>query len=714
MATAHRPQQLCAPRSTLTFVMLRDGYTHPLAYRDTIISGKTCALCRLMICSTGKLLVNLDSYKMHNQYDSLTPRLPELSAVSREESTISGQSPLIEKLKQLAELNWSTSQYISDLKNSWEVRKGNFNDRETIQITAPADSLYGAHGFVPLTDIEPASSKRNYRVLRKWLSTCMASHEGCHLSHSMTDESAEETTVLPTRVIDVGDVKEHRAKPRLFVSNKASGQYIALSHRWSKEVATKLKSDNLSRYQKELPVNDMPPTFQDAIEVTRQLGFRYLWIDSLCIIQDDESDWSHESHRMGTIFEEAVCTIAAVDSVDDNGIDHGLFLPRDTDPLSVKLTIPYKKVPLSKLSQRAFKTHTSVYVWKKQWLREIPTIKTCDKNTITIRPRIVSSYERLLSRRLIYYTKNKLSWSCFTESGEEEGGDPKQAARTPLLPLWRRSYYPIFRTWEPIISDYQRCQLTFSKDRLAAVGGISARLEAHFSCKIYAGIVFQSPCDAAENLLWYASKAPLRTFNEFHAPSWTWVAFNGETSFFMPTPPGTSDLLISRLDFKTRNQSESTDPSKDCKGTCVSGSVSFEGPAEKLTRQCKLKDLKIAGGPIDPISEREILAGILGRALVPNIVIPRFGELGKEVRMPYNPPVPDHTEILEDKCGCIVGFFIPDLEEELEQATGEQQIICVGVKRYQDQYREFNSRDRGCMFQPRSKDFKSEFMGRGA
>ncbi|KAF4467376.1 HET-domain-containing [Fusarium albosuccineum] len=681
--------------------MLRDGYTHPLADRDTITSGKTCALCRLMVCSTGKLSVDLDSYKMDNQYHYLTPRLPELPAVSRGGSTILGPSPVIEKLKPLVELNWSTSQYDGERGNSWEVRKGNFNDGETIQITAPADSLYGAHGFVPLTDVEPASSKRNYTGLRKWLSTCMASHEGCCSSHSMTNKSAEEITVLPTRVIDVGNPKEHGPKPRLFMSKKASGQYIALSHRWSKAVATKLKSDNLIRYQQELPVNDMPPTFQDAIEVTRQLGFRYLWIDSLCIIQDDESDWSHESHRMGTIFEEAGCTIAAVNSVDDNGIDHGLFLPRDTDPLSVKLTIPYKKVPLSKLSQRVFKSHTSVYIWKMQWLRELPTMKTCNENTITIRPRIVSSWrrlprsnwykrgwvlqERLLSRRLIYYTKNKLSWSCFAESGEEEGGDPKEAARISLLPLRKGSDYPTFDIWKHIISDYQRCQLTFSKDRLAAVGGISARLEAHFSCEIYAGILFHSPRDAAENLLWYSSKAPLRTFNEFHAPSWTWVAFNGETSFFMPTPHVTSDLLITRLGFNIRNQCESTDPSKDCKGTCVSGSVSFEGPAGKLTRQSKLKNLKIAGSPIDLIGEREIMAGILGHALVPDFAIPRFDEMGNKVRVPYNPPVPDHTEILADKCGCILGFFIPDLEEELDQATGEQQIICVGVKRYQDQ-----------------------------
>ncbi|KAM0236650.1 hypothetical protein ACHAP5_009286 [Fusarium lateritium] len=638
---------------------------------------------------------------MNDQYSSLAPILSELPAVSRQGITISGLSPVIEKLEPLVELDWSTGQYVGELKNDWEIRKGNFNDGETIQITAPADSLYGAHGLVPLTDVEPASSEKNYRGLRKWLSTCMLSHEGCRSSHSMTNKSTEETTVLPTRVIDVGDPKEHRPKPRLFMSKKTSGQYIALSHRWSKAIATTLKSDNLSRYQEELPVDDMPPTFRDAIEVTRQLGFRYLWIDSLCIIQDDKSDWSNESHRMGTIFEEAGCTIAAVDSVDDNGIDHGLFLPRDTDPLSVKLTIPYEIVPLGELSQRVFQTHTSVYVWKMRWLRELPIMKACDKNTITIRPRIVSSWrgvphsnwykrgwvlqERLLSRRLIYYTKSKISWSCFTESGEEEGGDPNEPVRFPLLPLRRGSDYPIFPIWKSIISDYQGCQLTFSKDRLAAVAGISSRLEAQLHCKIYAGILYHSPRDAADNLLWYASKAPLRTFNEFHAPSWTWVALNGEISFLMPPPSGASHLLVTGLDFKIRNQCESVDPSKDWKGTCVSGSVYFEAPAGKLTRQSKLKDLKMASGPIDPSIKREILARIVGHCLVPYPGIPRFDELGNKVRMPCNTLVPDHTEVLTDECGCIVGFFIPDLEEELEQATGEQQIICVGVKRFQDQ-----------------------------
>lgn len=79
---------------------------------------------------------------MDSQYNSLAPRLPELPAVSREGTTIFGPSPVFEGLKPLVGLNWSTTQYDGERKNSWEVRKGNFNDGETLQITAPAGKKF--------------------------------------------------------------------------------------------------------------------------------------------------------------------------------------------------------------------------------------------------------------------------------------------------------------------------------------------------------------------------------------------------------------------------------------------------------------------------------------------------------------------------------------------------------------------------------------------
>jgi Heterokaryon incompatibility protein (HET) len=107
----------------------------------------------------------------------------------------------------------------------------------------------------------------------------------------------------------------------------------------------------------------MPPTFHDAIEVTRNLDFRYLWVDSLCITQGDPVELQSESQKMCEIFESSSCTIATVDSV-AKGIDRGLFLPCDSDPLAVKLSLPLDKTPLSTLSRKIFPEKDSVYVWK--------------------------------------------------------------------------------------------------------------------------------------------------------------------------------------------------------------------------------------------------------------------------------------------------------------------------------------------------------------
>jgi hypothetical protein len=146
----------------------------------------------------------------------------------------------------------------------------------------------------------------------------------------------------------------------------------------------------LQEFQQSLPIAQVPPTFWDAIEVLHQLGFCYLWIDSLCVIQDDENNWRLESQNMDSIFEESSCTIAAIDVLDDDGNDDGLLLPRDGDPLAVRLALPYDKISLAVLSRRAFRRESAVRVWKFRWLAS-PTADS-NENTVIIRPRTVSLY----------------------------------------------------------------------------------------------------------------------------------------------------------------------------------------------------------------------------------------------------------------------------------------------------------------------------------
>lgn len=61
-------------------------------------------------------------------------------------------------------------------------------------------------------------------------------------------------------------------------------------------------------------LSDLPPLFQDAIIITRQLGLRYLWIDSLCIIQDSLRDWETEAAKMASIYQNSYVTISATDA----------------------------------------------------------------------------------------------------------------------------------------------------------------------------------------------------------------------------------------------------------------------------------------------------------------------------------------------------------------------------------------------------------------
>lgn len=66
-----------------------------------------------------------------------------------------------------------------------------------------------------------------------------------------------------------------------------------------------------------IPWELLPTTFRDAIQVTKGLGIRYLWIDSLCIIQDDDVDWKEESSKMASIYQNSFLTICATAAPDD-------------------------------------------------------------------------------------------------------------------------------------------------------------------------------------------------------------------------------------------------------------------------------------------------------------------------------------------------------------------------------------------------------------
>ncbi|KAF3000634.1 hypothetical protein E8E14_004758 [Neopestalotiopsis sp. 37M] len=158
------------------------------------------------------------------------------------------------------------------------------------------------------------------------------------------------------------------------------------------------------RNKSEIPWDSLPNTFRDAIEVTRQLGVRYLWIDSLCIIQDDENDWKQESSKMVEVYQNAYLTICATGGQND---DAGLW-PRVVPKLIEEVMINHEGKEYKVYFKDAEDNWASHLNWWTDYGYE-------DNRVREISPLITRGWalqERILSSRLLHYGHGELLWQC--------------------------------------------------------------------------------------------------------------------------------------------------------------------------------------------------------------------------------------------------------------------------------------------------------------
>jgi hypothetical protein len=239
---------------------------------------------------------------------------------------------------------------------------------------------YGLPGFLQ------SGSPPYFELIREWIGLC---NEGkCSRVGGCCPERKKAS--MPTRVIDVGD--GHIV--HLVSTDKISeeGHYVVLSHCWGKPTEDKkdwsTNRQNEKRRTQGFPVENLPQTFQDAIIVTREIGQRYLWIDSVCIIQGEGGDWETEAKKMEAVFRNAYCTIAATSAEDST---KG-FLNRPLEDWQ------YVKVPNS--------SHGKVYICTS--IDDFPG----DVMNGVLNTRAWVLQERALSRRTIHFTKRQTYWEC--------------------------------------------------------------------------------------------------------------------------------------------------------------------------------------------------------------------------------------------------------------------------------------------------------------
>ncbi|KAF5646153.1 tol [Fusarium sp. NRRL 52700] len=168
-------------------------------------------------------------------------------------------------------------------------------------------------------------SEASFLWARKIVDKCEREHQNCR-NHFIRSSS---NRYLPKRLIDVqardkGVVQLVLSKT---VGSDSTIEYAALSHCWGTTVKSELRKDN-EETMKTILIETLDPNFRDAVDITHRMGIKYLWIDSLCIMQRTQ-EWEEESGDMGLVYARAKVVISATASKNSEG---GCYKSKDLFP----------------------------------------------------------------------------------------------------------------------------------------------------------------------------------------------------------------------------------------------------------------------------------------------------------------------------------------------------------------------------------------------
>lgn len=328
---------------------------------------------------------------------------------------------------------------------------------------------------------------------------------------------------MPTRVIDVGEIGSSE-NPRLLQSKGQRGSYVALSHCWGGDIPISLRMDCVNAYERVISWETLPANFQDAITVTKNLGYRYLWIDSLCIIQDSPEDWESESKLMCTLHRDAVVTICVL--LPRTSLD-GFLLQEEYDNAVEGAILP--------VMSDFFPTDGAV-------VKVEPFIINDDLELAIggfLRTRGWTMQESVLSERKLLYGRRHIYLQCHEDTQSSDGVPHGTRGDKPssLEKILHSSSLEIVLTGEErgevlleylvLVAQYSQRSLTIDSDKLPAFSGISQALHKAIGGQYLAGLW---DTDFNRGLLWRTTiHRPYR--GPYRAPSWSWAATNSWLEF---------------------------------------------------------------------------------------------------------------------------------------------------------------------------------------
>ncbi|KAI0385026.1 heterokaryon incompatibility protein-domain-containing protein [Hypomontagnella monticulosa] len=375
-----------------------------------------------------------------------------------------------------------------------------------------------------------------WKLCRMWMEDCIENHDRC--------KRLRYKAWWPTRLLYIGNINDGdltgdntgslKVQLCLKQDQQPEGPYMTLSHCWglSQEMLKLTRDTYEHRIKEGFFYAELPKTFQDAIRLCRFLGSKYIWIDSLCIIQGDMEDWKRESETMIDVYQHSECNIAATASQEPT---EGCFYDRNPMVVSpLRITIKHRRYIIYDSSE---------------WFHNI------ERAPLNKRAWVIQ--ERFLAPRQVHCGKYQLYWECCQTTAFEsfpkpvnwdedlrqrEFGHDLKCLKNLLSEMSKSTVdlssreeeiakmrHNLYAKWMRVLGSYSSCGLTQRSDKLVAISGISSQIqEVLGKTDNYLAGLWRS--QLPRQLLWLTFSNPsVDEAPDYDiAPSWSWACLYGE------------------------------------------------------------------------------------------------------------------------------------------------------------------------------------------
>ncbi|KAI4686418.1 uncharacterized protein J4E84_005697 [Alternaria hordeiaustralica] len=366
------------------------------------------------------------------------------------------------------------------------------------QIYTPVDA--GEDSAIPWLGIRNSENDKYRELLsnledrlsqaRSWFEQCKADHSLC----------APDKGEWPRRVLDLATDPIRLVDSASIASASAQQQegYACLSYAWGTTGSLKTLKSNLETHMQGIDISTLPRTLADAIHVCKAFGLRYLWIDALCIVQDDIQDWTDQIPRMKSIYPGAELVISAQSA---SSVQEGFLSlsPATNAPLK-RIEVPFHMPDgTSRTVQLSIREREEQYWSNPAHHSSRPNIEDVDIDELLtpLATRAWVFQESFLARRILYATPSELAWQC---SQHERCECRKEANENAVRYIGEDDHFFNVRTlgqllcvedsratdqpnfnhsklWAEIVKRYSEKRLTKWTDRLAAIQGVVGALQ---------------------------------------------------------------------------------------------------------------------------------------------------------------------------------------------------------------------------------------------